>query len=179
MTILPDQLNNFKVRAAGYTSPCWIWDGRKNPRGYGVSPYGPRHGLSALAHRAIYQILRGPIHNNLTLDHLCCVKDCVNPDHLEPVTSEENLRRGHANGLFPSPPTTCAQGHHYSEENTSIYRYGDKIWRRCKACSTRWAREYQRRKRMRDKGAINPPTDRPSDALGRSGIKDHFREAGK
>lgn len=59
---------------------CIIHHGKLTPDGYGP-------------HRKVYAAARGPIPAGLTLDHLCRVKACVNPDHLEPVTRAENVRR--------------------------------------------------------------------------------------
>lgn len=69
------------------TNGCWIWQGGVINSGYGT--YGRR-----LAHRMFYQQAHGPIPPGLTIDHLCRVKLCVNPDHLEAVTNAENTRRG-------------------------------------------------------------------------------------
>jgi len=51
-------------------------------------------GQRVYAHRAFYERYRGPIPDGLHLDHLCRNPPCVNPDHLEPVSNAENLRRG-------------------------------------------------------------------------------------
>lgn len=69
---------------------CWIWTGAKGADGYGNVRY---RGTVWRAHRAAYTILVGAIESGLELDHLCRVRACVNPDHLEPVTGEENIRR--------------------------------------------------------------------------------------
>lgn len=66
---------------------CWIWKGYVAKHGYGYQGRVP-------AHRAVYIEHRGVIPPGLDLDHLCRVRACVNPDHLEPVTRAENLRRG-------------------------------------------------------------------------------------
>lgn len=75
----------------GYYTACWIWQGYVNENGY------PSSG-SGWAHRELYEMLSGSIPPGLELDHLCRVRCCVNPDHLEPVTHAENLRRGAGNG---------------------------------------------------------------------------------
>jgi hypothetical protein len=72
-------------------SSCWFWTGSTNNKGYGR--LGGNKGGSQLAHRAAYELIIGPIPAGLTIDHLCGVKICVNPAHLEPVTARENLER--------------------------------------------------------------------------------------
>ena len=75
-------------------SGCWLWIGSNNRQGYGQLKW---QGRTTLAHRLVYQILKGRIYRNRVLDHLCRVRCCVNPDHLEPVTGiENNLRAADA-----------------------------------------------------------------------------------
>lgn len=82
-------------------SGCWVWTDEDNHSGYGVFWDGKR---SWMAHRFSYEHFVGPIPEGLTLDHLCRVRCCVNPKHLEPVTIQENVRRGAGPGgiLHPS-----------------------------------------------------------------------------
>jgi hypothetical protein len=75
--------------------PCWIWHGAIT-RGYGTFRIGKEVNGTALAHRLSYQWLVGPLPDGLELDHLCFVRCCVNPAHLEPVTHSINLERGMA-----------------------------------------------------------------------------------
>jgi hypothetical protein len=73
---------------------CWIWLGHINSGGYGTTSRqsnGVRRRLKA--HRAFYEEARGPIPDGMQLDHLCGNRACVNPDHLEPVSGVENVRR--------------------------------------------------------------------------------------
>ncbi len=70
---------------------CWIWQRHTVPSGYGRIK---RDGRVQLAHRVFYAERYGPIPRGLQLDHLCRVRACVNPEHLEPVTCAENVRRG-------------------------------------------------------------------------------------
>src|SRR5690348_3625220 len=71
------------------TDSCWIWTGSLNTSGYGIL----RIGKTTSVHRFAYELLVGPIGEGLQLDHVCCVRHCVNPAHLEPVTAAENMRR--------------------------------------------------------------------------------------
>jgi hypothetical protein len=80
-----------------YATPCWIWQGAPTgSNGYGMTQI---KGRKRLAHRVYYERHKGPIPEGLTLDHLCYVSLCVNPDHLEPVTQMENNRRRRVNRL--------------------------------------------------------------------------------
>jgi hypothetical protein len=72
---------------------CWVWVGRLNRNGYGRVALG---GREPMAHRASYEAHVGPIPEGLVLDHLCRVRCCINPRHLEPVTVQENTLRGEA-----------------------------------------------------------------------------------
>lgn len=76
----------------GHATPCWIYQGCRTPGGYGMV-HKPKYG-TAVAHRAYYMSLVGPIPDGLDLDHLCRVRECVNPAHMEPVTRSENCKRG-------------------------------------------------------------------------------------
>ncbi len=80
---------------------CWEWKGTIATNGYGHIEYD---GVARLAHRFIYEALVGPIKEGLTLDHLCRVRRCVNPDHLDPVAIGENIRRGQVRHV-------CRHGH--------------------------------------------------------------------
>lgn len=71
---------------------CWIWIGYVAPNGYGYINVGK--GIPRRVHRVSYEHFVGPIPDGLTIDHLCANVLCVNPDHLEAVTLQENKRRG-------------------------------------------------------------------------------------
>lgn len=101
--------------------PCWLWTASLFPGGYGCFSLDQK---SVLAHRWAFERLVSSIPEDLTLDHLCREKRCVNPGHLEPVTAAENIRRAHA------AKTHCAQGHPFDETNT--YRHGGR--RYCRSC---------------------------------------------
>lgn len=105
------------------TGSCWPWTGFCDRKGYGQ--FSPKSGVTKKAHRYAYELLVGPIPEGLQLDHLCRVRNCVNPDHLEPVTNRENTLR--------SPRVhkeRCANGHEMTQENT--YLHGEH--RYCRIC---------------------------------------------
>lgn len=83
-------------RAVEKTSDCWLWRGRISANGYGIMHIWRNGNTSIRAHRFAYELLVGPIATGLHLDHLCSVRHCVNPAHLEPVTARENVHRSHA-----------------------------------------------------------------------------------
>lgn len=82
----------YEERDNGFDSPCWVWMGRIDDDGY-ARRHAEGH-TTRLIHKQIYEDLHGPVEDGCELDHLCRVRHCVNPDHLEPVTRAENVRRG-------------------------------------------------------------------------------------
>lgn len=124
--------------------PCWVWTGAKQGSGYG---HFHLEGRGVGAHVAAYMLFRKPVPDGLDLDHLCHPGDgscpratcrhtlCVNPDHLEPATRLENIKRGHTFVASQMAKTHCPKGHPYDEENTRIRiaPSGNEM-RSCKQC---------------------------------------------
>lgn len=117
-------------------SGCWTWLGAIKGNGYG-SVYVRGH--MQQAHRWVYEQSRGPIPDGLTLDHLCRNRACVRPDHLEPVSFAENLRRGSGYTGTNFRKTECKRGHPFTVENI---RRNARGHRTCIEC----IRAYDRRR---------------------------------
>lgn len=114
-------LEKIVVDAAG----CWLFQGQQSKDGYakiqigGYGFDGPRS-RNAMAHRVTYEHYKGPIPDGLQIDHLCRVRHCVNPDHLEAVTQYVNTMRGFGVGAVFSRRSHCKNGHEFSEDNTRM-----------------------------------------------------------
>ena len=121
-------------------SGCWLWLGCLDANGYGAFRMLDK---TWRAHRVAYEIYKGFILDGLTLDHICRVRCCVNPDHLEAVTHQENMRRGDAGKLGRErqlAKTHCPQGHPYDQENTFINK--SSCARSCRACRRFYSSRY-------------------------------------
>ena len=116
------------------TETCWLWKATLTKQGYGKFRMPNR---TVLAHRFSYELNGGVFVDGLVLDHLCRVRNCVRPDHLEQVTFRENVIRSIE---FRSPNivrvrgkdrTHCLEGHEFTAENTETWFDN---FRRCKTC---------------------------------------------
>lgn len=109
--------------------PCWLWFGAVGKNGYGYFYRGQRDGRDhqVLAHRFAYEISIGPIEQP-QLDHLCRVRRCVNPAHLEPVTAKTNNKRGCA---ARPKRTHCGNGHEWTPGNIYTKKNGGRACKRC------------------------------------------------
>ena len=117
-------------------SGCWLWMGALHNDGYGVIRIGTRSsGAIKKAHRVSYETFIGTIPNGLEIDHLCRVRCCINPHHLEPVTPEVNRLRGFGVSRLNEMKTHCVRGHEFTEANTLHFIHRGKECRRCKRCT--------------------------------------------
>jgi hypothetical protein len=136
------------------TDTCWLWRGSLDSHGYGqfgVVLAGERR--NHRAHRWGFEQLIRPLNAAETIDHLCRVHACVNPDHLEPVSHAVNVARGKS-GLHNSAKTHCDNGHEFTEENT-IRRGDGGRWRQCRECARKSARDAMRRARATPPDAVH------------------------
>lgn len=135
-------------------SGCWLWILAPDKDGYGSLK---RNRRTIRAHRFTYEQLVGPIPDGMELDHLCANKCCVNPQHLEPVTTLQNVQRmqnrvagardrlGETSKARRDKRTHCPKGHSYSGDNlrtTSIQRV-------CRACARENMRAYRLPEKLR------------------------------
>jgi hypothetical protein len=136
---LPD-----RIWAKIYVCPitgCWLSTYALGRDGYTqVRP--PGGGLVRMTHTVVFEALVGPVPPGLQLDHLCRVRCCCNPDHLEPVTGRENLLRGNTFQAANVAKTHCPQGHPYDAVNTMMVGK-NKTNRACRECYRQaWRRRY-------------------------------------
>src|SRR6267142_4141502 len=120
--------------------PCWIWRGTLTQGGYGRVRRGRAPGIRYPAHLVAYFTLRGIIPEGLEPDHLCRIRRCVHPWHIEPVTHKVNMERG-GNAL----KTQCPRGHEYSNNNTMKNAKGGRYCRTCHNTSRNEKRREERR----------------------------------
>jgi hypothetical protein len=124
---------------------CWLWFGADagSRKGYGEFWSGAK---KVAAHRWAYEHFVGPIPDGLTIDHLCRTPSCVNPDHLEPVSLRENIRRGESISTRYARRDSCSKGHPLTEANVRLRKPG---WRECRICCREIAIAAKRRYRKR------------------------------
>lgn len=139
-------IDRVMARVVVHADGCWHWTGCLSPEGYATLTVRP---ASIRPHRWLYEYTYGPVPGGLVLDHTChniaqctltkhaCLhRRCVNPDHLEPVTQSENLRRARR--------SECVNGHSMTDDNT-YYAPSTPEYRRCVECRRNSVRSWRRR----------------------------------
>jgi hypothetical protein len=143
---------------------CWIWTGARFRTGYAsVYMTTPERRGARLAHHVVYELLVGPIPEGHELDHTChseavaagtCAggwdcphRPCCNPEHLEPVTPQENMLRGASPAARHARVTHCPKDHPYEGENLYLRPNGSRV---CRACLREQKRAYKARRREMD-----------------------------
>lgn len=147
---MADDLDNL-VRLKGVTidldtDDCIAWPLAVNNRGYGLK-YERRPGVGKrayLAHRWMYELRVGPIPDGCVIDHLCRIKACVNPKHLEAVSlAENNARAAQVARANSESRSTCVNGH-----IAEWVRIGADEHLRCASCLRDRDRRYKARKQL-------------------------------
>lgn len=124
------------------TETCWLWTGWIERNGYGRFWLD---GRQVGAHRVAHELFVGRIPEGLEIDHLCRVKHCVNPSHLEAVTASENIRRMAATRTpYQHLSDSCPNGHPYDDQNMIATSTG----RACRTCKRDANRAYYERNRQ-------------------------------
>lgn len=134
-----DITERLKHRVIENAAGCWLWTKLLHDQGYARGSMDGRHGY---IHRLVYEILVGPIPAGMQLDHLCRVRHCVNPDHLEVVDQRTNILRGTSPSANHVRKTHCPANHPYAGRNLIVDHKGR---RKCRECANagdraRWAR---------------------------------------
>jgi hypothetical protein len=133
-------------RRVEFTESCWLWRGAINGQGYG-SYYVGGGCYTISAHRYSYlTLIDSSPTKGLHLDHLCRVRNCVNPWHVEPVLPRVNFERGESPFALMEKRTECKNGHPFTEEN--MYKpSASRRGRVCAVCSKAYQKAYKARLR--------------------------------
>ncbi len=127
---------------------CWLWTASIDEGGYGFLHVGTkREGTArmARAHRVAFELLRGAVPEGLVLDHTCRVRSCVNPQHLEPVSFADNIRRGAAPNIVAHREGRCGRcGTEFSNNGRQSY---------CRPCYLAYHHAYDATRRARNRPA--------------------------
>lgn len=115
---------------------CWLWTAQIGRGGYARLKVRNR---SLDAHKYIFELLNGAVQGGLELDHLCRVRCCVNPAHLEAVPKRTNILRGKSFAAVNAAKAVCANGHPFDSLRSNGHR-------RCQQCNTAAVNRYKRRK---------------------------------
>ncbi len=111
---------------------CWIWTGSRTVYGYGQMS-DPRVGRPVHAHRLSYECFVGPIPDGHDIHHVCRVRPCINPAHLEAVSHGDHAEE-HAEATRKSVCPKCGGSDFLVRSDKSL---------RCRPCHT--AKEHERR----------------------------------
>lgn len=106
-TTIDDFLSQIdKTPGQGPNGDCWVWTGKVDRDGYGLTPYGrdknvPGRKGSQKAHRVSFELVKGKISSGFEILHSCDTPSCCNPAHLSEGTHLENIADCTAKGRNP------------------------------------------------------------------------------
>lgn len=149
---MPDPVLRFDARftvasEVGYGGePCWLWRGGLNRGGYAQFQVGGRGSPQPLAHRWNYERHVAPIPDGWQVDHLCKVRHCVNPAHLEAVPHAVNNARSDSPSALNARMVLCKRGLHELAGDNLVACFKARGVRRCRACYNAYQRERRTRK---------------------------------
>jgi hypothetical protein len=160
LPLMPDRFAERFARNVVVFGDCWIWIGNISASGYAiVSTLFMRKRRSFYMHRLSVVASGRDIPEGYQVDHLCSVKRCVNPSHLEPVTLAENVFRGSGITAVNRRKDKCLRGHLFTTENTIIKFNATKgkTFRLCRACesvrsSSAYRKSHRRQGPRREQG---------------------------
>lgn len=115
------------------TDGCWLWTASKSLDGYGYIDLPNPSTKKVFAHRFAYEQLVGPIPDGYQIDHLCRVRNCVNPAHLEAVTPRVNVLRSSGVAANRARQSHCKRGHELAGDNVYVQPSRPRS-RRCMTC---------------------------------------------
>jgi len=138
-----DDVWNRFVLKIDVTSNCWNWKAGKGAQGYGSLRVTDKYSTMIKAHRMSYEFFVGKIPKDKVIDHLCRNRSCVNPEHLEVVSSRENTLRGETLASKEAKQTSCIRGHELKGNNLAFRTDGKRA---CKTCNVNYCRKYRQNK---------------------------------
>lgn len=138
LTATADDVRRFRQKYEIQPDGCWYWTAFIDNHGYGMFRGSRLTRTMSKAHRYSYELwTREPIDPALVIDHLCRVRHCVNPEHLEPVPPKVNSERGDHKRVLK---THCGKGHPFTGENVIYLKRGG---RRCRVCHLAYGKKWR------------------------------------
>lgn len=135
---MASERERFDSKWAENAAGCWIWQRAVNKdTGYGAFRLSAPKRQTVTAHRYAYMAYVGEVPEGLELDHLCRVRECVNPAHLEAVTRQVNQLRGEGQGGRNARKAECPQGHPYEGDNLYVDPSGGRRCNECRRANSR------------------------------------------